>query len=106
VRWRGSLHAGGEVPLVASPPPPLLLNSSGKNLGVWCQRRRAWSGMAEVECGWQSGWPGGPSSSPLPPSSLLSCDGKVNGINDESTTAMSGPGGVVAGVHVVGSALG
>jgi hypothetical protein len=48
-------------------PPPLLLNSSGKNLGVWCQRRHAWSGMAEVECGWQSGWPGGPAAPPCPP---------------------------------------
>jgi hypothetical protein len=40
------------------------------------------------------------------PSSLLSDGGEVNDIDNESTTAMSGFGGVVTGVHVVGSAAG
>jgi hypothetical protein len=88
--WVGSAHrrqgAGA----------PLLLSSSGRSLGVGCQQRRAWSGMAEVECGWQPERSGFLSSSPLAASSLLFGGGEVNGVDDESTTGMSGSGGVVA----------
>jgi hypothetical protein len=61
--------------------------------------------MAEVECRWQGagGSLGGLGSSPLP---LLSGGGEVNGVDNESTAAMSGSGGVVAGVRVVGSTAG
>jgi hypothetical protein len=45
-------------------------------------------------------------AAPPCPSSLLSGSGEVNGVDDESTAAMSGSGGVVAGVRVVGSTAG
>jgi hypothetical protein len=50
-----------------------------------------------ARCGWQSGRSGGLNSSPYP-SSLLSGGGEVHGVDDKSTTAMSGSGGVVVGL--------
>jgi hypothetical protein len=73
-------------------------DAHGRGWQRWSAGGRVWVAACEAD---------GLSSSPLPhPSSLFSGGGEVNGVDDESTTAMSGSGEVVTGVRVVGSATG
>jgi hypothetical protein len=106
---RGQRGVGGDLrgqmastaPLLLT--PSLLLSSSSGNVGVGCQRLVGNGGGGVRVAAWEAELP---RQFPPAPSSLLSDGTEVYGVDDKSTTVMSGSGVVVADARVVGSAAG
>jgi hypothetical protein len=106
---RGQQGVGGDLrgqmastaPLLLT--PSLLLSSSSGNVGVGCQRLVGDGGGGVRVATWEAELPW---QFPPAPSSLLSDGTEVYGVDDKSTTVMSGSGVVVADARVVGSAAG
>jgi hypothetical protein len=98
-RWRPQ-RPGAPPPPCSSPAAAGTL-ASGASGDARGRGWRRWSAGGRVRV---AAWVA--LAAPPCPSSLLSGGGEVNGIDDESTATMSGSGGVVAGVRVVGSTAG